>query len=415
MILIFFWISLILFWLYRIVVLLFISNRKWKNKKKKRIDNKKYFIVLPVYKEEKTIRKTISYYESLLKWYNNIKLIVVWTCNERNSDWINITLSIAKNFENSNLIILESENKWWNMATQVNFWVKYIRDILREDINNTYFHLINIDSRITKEGLGEIFNAISEWHNILLQSTLFISNYNRLNSIQRAIAVYQSRRTLVEEQYRILFNNNISKYKLYHVAWHWLIIRLKEYFENKMLPEDTVNEDLHFWFYLAVNWEKVYPLINYEYWDTPNTFVSWIKQTISRFYWNIEYYKYPKLYMEKFWKNFSFKLFLFTIQWFFNTFKWFFTSYALIFSFVLYILYDKIIWLIWFFVYYIHYYIFYYYLLKKNTNLKYKVYDLFTILFIPIFVSFPLTISIIKYCLYKMNILSFIKNKTEHE
>jgi hypothetical protein len=351
----------------------------------------------------------------LLKWYNNIKLVVVWTCNERDKDWNNVTLDLSRTFENEKCIILESNIKWWNMATQVNYWVRYIRDTLKEDIENTYFHLINIDSRIWKDGLNEIFNAINQWNNILLQSTLFISNYNELNSIQRAIAIYQSRWTLVEEQYRIVFHNNISKLKLYHIVWHWLIIRLKEYFEYKMLPEDTVNEDLHFWFYLAVNWENVYPLTDYEYWDIPTTFFSRINQTISRFYWNIEYYKYAKLYMEKFWKNFSFRLLLFTIQWVFNSLKRFLTSYFLLLCLILCLIYNNIFRLVWFVAYYIHYYIFLYRLFRENRNLKFKIFDLFSILLIPLLVSIPTTISILKYILYRLKILSFIKNKTEHE
>ncbi len=408
------WICLILFWLYRIIVLCFIMNRKVAYKKLNYFD-KRYFIILPVYKEEKLIKETLSYYMTLLKWYNNIKLIIVWTCNERDEYWNNITLNLAKTFENSNLIFLESDVKWWNMATQVNFWVKYIRDKLKENTNNSYFHLINIDSRITKDSLNEIFNAINKWNNILLQSTLFISNYNKLNSLQRAIAVYQSRWTLVEEQYRILFHNVVSKYKLYHIVWHWLVMRLKEYFQYKMLPEDTINEDLHFWFYMAVSGENIYPLINYEYWDTPTTFFARINQTISRFYGNIEYYKYPKLYMKKFWKSFSFRLLLFTIQWIFNSFKRFLTSYCLLLCLILYFIYDNHFWLVWFLVYYIHYYIFLCWLLRKNKNLKFKVYDLFSILLIPLLVSIPTTISIFKYILYKLKILSFIKNKTEHE
>jgi hypothetical protein len=281
-------------------------------------------------------------------------------------------------------------------------------------MNKAYIHIINIDSRISKESLNEAFSAINEWNNILLQSALFISNYNKLSSIGRAISIYQSRWTLVEEQYRLLVHNYILKYKLYHVVWHWLIIRLTEYLKYKMFPEDTINEDLHFWFYLCVSGENVYPLVSYEYWDSPTDFLSRLKQTISWFYWNIEYYKYPQLYMKKFDKKFSLKLFLFTIQWFLNSAKWFLTSYCLWLLLILYIVYGNIYWLIWFIIYYAHYYIFLCWLLKKYKDLKFKLYDLFSIILIPMVVSVPVTISIIKYILYKLGLLSFIKNKTQH-
>ncbi len=409
----FIWLLLTIFWVYRVIVLIFIQNRKINPKKIK--FSEKYYIILPVYKEELLIKDTLNYYKLLLENYNNVYLIVVWTCNERNIYWENNTLKLAKKFEGDNIIILESDIRWWNMATQVNFSVNYIRYVLKENIDSTYFHLINIDSRISNKSLNEAFSAIDKWSNILLQSTFFISNYNKLNSIQRAIAIYQSRRTLVEEQYRLLVHNKISKYKLYHVVWHGLIIRLKEYYKYKMLPEDTINEDLHFWFYLSINGENVYSLTSYEYGDTPNTFLSWFKQTISWFYWNIEYYKYPKLYMKKFSKKFSFKILLFTIQWFFNTLKWFLTSYCLWLLLVSYIIYGNIYWLVWFIAYYIHYYIFFYRLLKKYQKLKFNCNDIFSILLIPMIVSIPLTISVIKYILYKLWLLSFIKNKTQHE
>lgn len=404
---------LILFWLYRIIVLIILTHRQ--SKFLKITSSKKYYIVLPVFKEEALIQDTLEYYKDVLEDYGNMSLIVVWTCNERNSEGENATLNLARKFEMEHIIILESNVQWWNMATQVNIAVNYIRDTLKENIEDTYFHLINIDSRVSRKSFDEILYSIEQWHHILLQSTLFVSNYNKLSSISKAIAIYQSRWTLVEEQYRILFHNNISTYKLYHVVWHGLIIRLQEYYTYKMLPDDTINEDLHFWFYLSVNGENVYPLTSYEYGDTPNTFWNWFKQTISWFYGNIEYYEYPKLYMKKFNQKFSLKLLFFTMQWFFNAIQWCLTSYCLWFLLLSYIMYDNLYGLIGFIIYYIHYYLFFYWLMKKYQNLKYQIVDLFSIILIPMVVSIPTTISILKYLWYKLWLFHFIKNKTQHE
>jgi hypothetical protein len=48
------------------------------------------------------------------------------------------------------------------MAHQVNYAVNYIKNTLKTDINNSYFQLINIDTRIKEEDLSEIFIKINE-------------------------------------------------------------------------------------------------------------------------------------------------------------------------------------------------------------------------------------------------------------
>jgi len=48
------------------------------------------------------------------------------------------------------------------MAHQVNYAVNYIKNTLKTDINSSYFHLINIDTRIKKEDIFEIFIKINE-------------------------------------------------------------------------------------------------------------------------------------------------------------------------------------------------------------------------------------------------------------
>jgi hypothetical protein len=48
------------------------------------------------------------------------------------------------------------------MATQVNFAANYIKNKLCKDMNKAYIHIINIDSRISKESLNEAFSAINE-------------------------------------------------------------------------------------------------------------------------------------------------------------------------------------------------------------------------------------------------------------
>jgi len=407
---------LFLFWLYRLIILLIIILRSKKVYKKAKLnDNIKYFIVLPVYKEEKAIVRTIEFYNHLIWNSENIYLIVVWTSKERDISWINKTLELAKQYIQKNIIIIEADTKWF-MAHQVNYAVNYIKNTLKTDINSSYFHLINIDTRIKKEDIFEIFIKINEWEDILLQSTLFVENFNKINNFQKAISIYQSRWTLVEEQYRILFNRHISKYKLYHIVWHWLIIKLKKYFQYKMLPEDTINEDLHFWFYLSLENEKVYSLTQYEFWDTPTTFYAWFKQTISWFFWLIEYYQYPKSYIQKFNKQVSLKLIFYTLQWFLNSIQWFLTSYYLFFIFLYSIITNNfIIWLISILIYFLHYYVFIIWLYKKNIIKQLRVNYFFLTTLVPFIVSIPLTISLLKYLLYKLWFLNSIKNKTDHE
>ncbi len=407
---------LILFWIYRLLILFIVILRN--NKKINQINldgNKKYYIVLPVYQEEKLIVETVEFYKKLISSFDNLFLIVVWTTKEIDKNWKNWTLELIKQYNWEKIIVIEADTQWY-MAHQVNYAVEYIRDVFKDDVNSSYFHLINIDSRINKNSLYEIFEKINDWEDILLQSTLFIKNFYKIGNLLKAIAIYQSRWTLVEEQWRLLFNRYICKYKLYHIVWHWLIIKLNKFFQYKMLPEDTINEDLHFGFYLSVENEKVYSLTQYEIWDTPISFLEWFKQIVSWFFGWIEYYKYPQSYMNKFNKSFSIKLFIYTLQWFFSSFKWFVTSYYLLFV-ILYSYFNWFIylWLLWVFTYFLHYFLFIIWLYNKkfikDIKLKYFIYTMI----IPFIVSIPLTISLFKYLLYKVWFLNFIKNKTVHE
>jgi len=134
------------------------------------------------------------------------------------------------------------------------------------------------------------------------------------------------------------------------------------------------------------------------------------------FFWLIEYYQYPKSYIQKFNKQISLKLIFYTLQWFLNSIQWFLTSYYLFFIFLYSIITNNfIIWLISILIYFLHYYVFIIWLYKKNIIKQLRVNYFFLTTLVPFIVSIPLTISLLKYLLYKLWFLNSIKNKTDHE
>ncbi|USN55066.1 MAG: hypothetical protein H6765_00130 [Candidatus Peribacteria bacterium] len=106
------------------------------------------------------------------------------------------------------------------MAHQINKAVDFLVSELQFDNTHTWLQLINIDSRISAAGIHEIQYHINQGSPILLQSAVFFGNQEDLRWLTTGCSIYQSRRSLVEEQYRLLCNRYISNRKLYHVVGH---------------------------------------------------------------------------------------------------------------------------------------------------------------------------------------------------
>ncbi len=388
-----------------------------KDIKTETLDNsKKLVLILPVYEETQLIDETIQFFLPLLN--ENITLIISGTAKERNSMWANPTLELARKYNNNYLKVIEYPEKNGYMAHQINFVIKHL---LSEwfDTNNTRIHMINIDTRTPKNYLPEVINHLNRNHTILLQSAMFTLNFDQVWLLQKWTSLVQCARTITGEQRRLLLCNLVSKWKLYHVVGHGLIINLATFIQYRWFPEDTFNEDMHFGYYLSICGEKVYPLSSYEIADMPATFWGRWKQTQGRFIGSMEYHKYCASYLKKFNKKMNTKVFIMTLQGFYNAFKRLVVSYVMIAILAWIVLmnnfYLGIAGVISIVLYMSHERLTMRYLYKqKYIEHSQFVYMLSTFIIICVR-SIPATIALIKYIANEIGIYSYIKYKSTHE
>ncbi len=392
-------------------------KRQKKDIHPEKLTNKKLVFILPVYHETAMIQDTISSFKRLLS--ENILLLIVGTNRERNHDNINSTLQLAEECGgwNPHIFTIECPNKTGYMAHQVNYAAQRLVSN-GYDKTSTRIHVINIDTRLQEDYLSEVIFRIHKNSTIMLQSALFTWNFTSLSPLLQWTSIVQSRRTITGEQRRLLLNLYISHYKLYHVVGHGMIIQLKKFFDYKLFPEDTLNEDMHFWYYLSINQEKVIPLISYEIADMPSTFKGWWAQAQWRFIGAMEYHAYFCSYLKKFNQKPTLRILLMTLQWFFNAFKRLIVSYTIVFVIVIMALFTLsnifIIWIISICIYLMHYWLTIIYLRNNgyipSAHIKYLFYS-FLIVCIR---SVPATLSLCKYILHRFWLYHYIKYKSDH-
>lgn len=378
--------------------------------------NKKLVYILPVYQETVLMKDTIDHYMPYLS--ENIQILIIWTAKERDKEGKNTTLDIAKKYTNKHISIIEYPNQYGFMAHQVNYWVEYL---IKQwyDPSKTFVHMLNIDSRLSKQYLSEVVKNINNNKPIMLQTAMYTSNFEKSPLLLKWVGIVQSRRTITGEQRRILLNSYVSNLKLYHVVGHGLIITIEKFIKYKWFPENTFTEDMHYGYYLSINKEKIQPIVSNEIADIPTNMRWWRNQAQVRFIGAMEYHAYLKSYLSKFKKTLSLRVVIMTIQGFYNAFKRLCISYiirfllfAILFSWSLSLLIASIIWLS---IYMTHYWLTIEYLYKNKYIKDKKLSYLFSSFIIVAIRSFPPTLALIKYISWKLGIFTYVKYKTPHE
>jgi len=378
--------------------------------------HKRLVYVLPVYQEISLIKDTIDYYKSHLS--EQIQLLIIGTAKERDENQKNKTLDIAKKYTGKYISIIEYPKTNGFMAHQVNYWVKHL---IKQwyDLSTTWIHMLNIDSRLPKEYFREVIKNINDNREIMLQTAMYTSNFKKSSLLLKWVGIVQSRRTITGEQRRILLNSYVSDLKLYHVVGHGLIITIEKFMKYKGFPEDTFTEDMHYGYYLSISKEKIQPIVSNEIADIPtHTLWRW-NQAQVWFIGAMEYHVYLKSYLFKFKKKLSLRILIMTIQWFYNAFKRLCISYiirflffAIIFSWSLSLFIGSMIWLT---IYMAHFWLTIDYLYKNKYIKQRKLSYLLSSFIIVAIRSFPPTLALIKYILWKLGVFTYVKYKTPHE
>lgn len=383
-------------------------------------NSKKLILVLPVLQEQKLIAETLEYMLSILQRFSFVELVIVGTARERWEDGKNDTLGIVENRISQHPVLsitcLESTAMNGNMATQDNYAAEFLKSN-GYDLENTRCHFINIDSRFDDLYFDEIIYHLDKGTSIMLQSSLFTKNFEQIPGICQWSALAQTRWTITSEQYRVMMNYYFFSEQLYHVVGHGLIIRLSKFLYYKWFPDDTQNEDLHFWYYLSVHGEKCFPLSSYEIADVPSSFTSRRSQAKVWFIWILQYTLYREKLQKKFWIS-SFRSFHMMTQWLIHACKWLFVSYILWLTCILWVLQWDIYALIWM-VFCVSVYLTQYLLtimyLKKEGYIESSVIRsmIYVVWFVSVW-SLPVTVSLMEYMATKLWLYQIYKYKTPH-
>lgn len=162
------------------------------------------------------------------------------------------------------------------MAHQLNYACKNLP--FTGDKDQTYILVYNADSQVSKGIVQRVARRVSSGQNVLMQSSLFLSNYQLFprslrGAILQNIALAQSRWTLMHEITRIRGQSGPLKgwFESGHLVGHGTCIRLDILERVGFFPEQFSNEDLPLGYFISLIGEKIYPMGRLENAESPTT------------------------------------------------------------------------------------------------------------------------------------------------
>lgn len=304
------------------------------NRKKIESTEKNYdlIVVIPCFKEQKVIEKTIEYFNSIIK--KNISLVLVTTNKEKglNTTKDIIERNIITKYPNTFLINYPYGDGM--MADQLNYVLKNINQYIPKAYvdNKTYFCVYNADSRPNRNTFKELDKKIVNnfFPEFIQQYSYALSNYDQLDAILKGFAIYQSNFELKCG----MLNSYFDSYLLHrHLVGHGLFVRLDVIkkingFNTKFWCEDiymsAVANNLNY---------KIEPMLCLENMETPNKIIKLVKQNAV---WFETSNSHIKLYIDVFksQKKISIRGILGLVNEFRSSINWLFFPFIIVFLFV---------------------------------------------------------------------------------
>lgn len=261
--------------------------------------NKKLIIAIPVLREQKCIEKTIEHFCNIT---SDIKIVIITTekeIYEYKNKKIITTQDIVKNKilpKYKNVYCINYPKETGYMADQLNYLIDNLHNlnILEQNYSNKdiYLAIYNADSKPSKNTFNEIIEKINEGNLVIQQYSYCFKNYEKLNSLLKGFALYQSS---FEIKTGLINTYLKSKFLYTHVVGHGLVINLK-------LLNDLNNFNTKFWcedIYLSMQLKfkniKIAPLLTLENIETPETLSSLIKQNSV---WFNTTWRYKRIYKD---------------------------------------------------------------------------------------------------------------------
>ena len=276
--------------------------------------DKHLVIILKVFEETRLIEETITYIKRHTHNINNLKVIIVGSARERNSEGNNETLKLAASVipRSAEYIIVEDPELNGSHAHQNNYALQFIKT----PHDRTWIMTLDIDSKFSKRGLQAVVNEINSNTLVMQQSCLFLSNFPRLSVIQKGHAIYQSRWTIAHELKRILLHNH-TFLSVAHVVGHGLCIRLDTLFFFGGFPEETMTEDIHLGYYIVAARLPIKSIPIFEIGDSPEHFRDGLRQEYVWSFGAMNYPQYHSVFRKRFpdiWKKNRFRCFIIMVE-----------------------------------------------------------------------------------------------------
>ena len=220
-------------------------------KKQKKYKTNKYadiYVLLPAFKEQKIVKDTIDWFNSI-KYKGKIKYIIITTEKEELENKTKIikektTNEVVKKYlkqvKDYRFVHMHYPKTNGNKSSQMNYAINIINEGIKNK-ENTYISVYDFDSRPDKETFNELNKIIQLKNNTdeIQQIPLEIRNYKEISgrSIMMTIHSLQHMiRSLVIEKFKFqlytLFKINIPKYFM-GACMH---LKLSTLLENKLFP-----------------------------------------------------------------------------------------------------------------------------------------------------------------------------------
>ncbi|WP_181770209.1 glycosyltransferase family 2 protein [Bradyrhizobium sp. UNPF46] len=234
-------------------------------------------IILPVYKEERSIDAALVRLSELLDVAGNCAAIVVGSSRERSGvDPRNLTLSLAEKAKverDLSVTIVEDPDQNSNRAKQINYALATIDGSPAK----SWILTLDIDSKVPRRVIHLIRSGMAQDAGIMHVPALFLDNFSKLSVLQKGQALYQSRWTITHECRRMLLHRWTGQMH-YHLVGHGLCIELQQLLSVGMFPAASILEDVHLGYICSVLNRKVHIVPEFELADSPVTYIEGWRQ-----------------------------------------------------------------------------------------------------------------------------------------
>lgn len=279
---------------------------------------RKWLILLPLYKEQRIVKETVSHLLAL-PHKENVFVVAVTSSKEKSELLTSkiIQQGIEKKIwgrDTDRILLFNEDNNNSSMATQLNFAIK---KLIEQDPENqdAFFLLYNADSRSSPQTLHffeEKVNSLNLKADFAMQQPCaFVKDIGIKSNFVNALSVYQTwfclgceNRILNDYEKKIFKLGDIKRNSfselvaspLGYCVGHGSSMKLSTLLNQGGYPEKFLTEDLTLGYFLSANHVPIVNIDILEVADVPFNFVTYTKQR-SVWFWN--YIEYISCFFDK--------------------------------------------------------------------------------------------------------------------